>query len=265
MKNIEITAIILGICPQFRLDWLKQNVDYLDSQNFPFVKKIIAIDEFNGNKISSELVDYFKSKGWIVLVDNHRSRVLSMEHAFSLVESEYIFYNEDDVLSTMPNIDDLTSVFNTEINNRKCGMISMTLGGTQFDPSINDEDHKFIGDLKHMDRNTILKNENYNIFRRMEEYSNAWFFEFPGLFIRTGLFKKCHEGAKKAGGQIEQALTLSYRNYGYINEYYKCSIAKINSLELLKQNPMCVNSDCRLLTNLDANQGNGSHSGNNFY
>lgn len=255
----------MGICPPIRLQWLKQNVDYLDSQNFPFVKKIIAIDQFHGNTIPLDLVNYFQSRGWNVLVDSHRSRARSMDHAFSQIDSEYIFYNEDDVLSTMPNILDLSKVFDTIIDERECGMISMTLGGTQFDPSRDDDNHKFIGDLKHMNRNTILENNDYRIFRRMEEYANAWFFEFPGLFIRTNLFKTCHERSKQIHGQIEQALTTAYIDQGFMEKYYKCSIAKINAFDLLKINPMSVNPDCRLLSNLDINQGNSPLGGNHLY
>lgn len=177
MKNPEITALILGICPLERLQWLRRSVDYLDSQNFPFVKKILAIDEFNGHKFPLEMKDYFESKGWIVLVDSHKSRVASMDHAFSLIDSEYVFYHEDDVLATLPNIIDLMIVFSTTVSKRKCGMISMTLGGTQFDP------YSDIGDLKKMNENTLIQNDKYRIFVRLESYANAWFFEFPDCLL----------------------------------------------------------------------------------
>jgi hypothetical protein len=214
----------------------------------------------------ADLKEYFESMNWIVLVDSHRSRTKTMDNAFSIIDSEYIFYNEDDVLSKMPDILDISEIFATIIDDgRRCGMISLTLGGTQFDPNRTDDGHQFIGDLKYMNDNTMIKNSEYRIFKRMEEYANAWFFEFPGLFIKTDLFKKCHKVAKTMGGQIEQALTKAYINEGFVNKYYKCSIAKLNSLELLKINSMCVNHDCRLLTNLDSNQGNSSHGGNHNY
>jgi len=257
---MEITAFILGICPPTRLTWLKQNIDYLEQQNFPFVKKIIAMDEFRGHKMSNELKEYFENQGWIVLVDSHMSRVKSMSHGFSLIESEYIFYNEDDVLSTMPDINDLESVFNANRNDRECGMISMTLGGTVFDAPTNN-----IGDLEYMNENTILSNARYRIFERDENYKNAWFFEFPGLFVKSELFKKCHEESKKIGGQIEMALTSAYFNNKFNEKYYKCSIAKLHALETLHKNPAFVNTDCRLLTNLDANQGNSGMGGNHNY
>ena len=57
-------------------------------------------------------------------------------------------------------IEDLEYTFNHEIDGRKCGMVSMTLGGTQFDSSTN-----FIGDLQFMEDNKILGNDNYLVFR----------------------------------------------------------------------------------------------------
>src|SRR3989338_2636806 len=111
MKNIDVTAFILGICPPQRLQWLTQTVDYMDQQYFPFVKKIIAVDEYKGYTMPAELKKHFEANGWIVLVDTHMSRTKSMDHAFSLIDSEYIFYNEDDVQVTLPRISDLTTVF----------------------------------------------------------------------------------------------------------------------------------------------------------
>lgn len=85
------------------------------------------------------------------------------------------------------------------------------------------------------------------------------------MFIRTDLFKKCHELAKTKHGQIEQALTSAYFGEKFQDSYYKCSIAKIDALDILQKNAMLVNSDCRLLTNLDVNQGGNPHMGNHNY
>lgn len=260
MKNIDVTSYIMGIAHPQRLEWLKLNIDLMDQQMFPFSKKIISIDQFDGYTVPKELVDYFENKGWVVLLDSHRSRILSMDRAFNEIDSDYIFYNEDDVLVTFPKMEDLYDVFNTKINNRTCGMISMTLGGTQYDsPSGN------IGDLKFMEENCILKSEDYMIFRRLEEFRNPWFFEFPGLWVKTNLFKNCHNTSKSIGGQIEQGLTLAYEKLGFIETYYKCSIAKKDSIDILLKDGSKVNSHCRLLTNLDPSQGNSPLGGNHFY
>jgi PleD family two-component response regulator len=109
---IDITAFIMGTCRPQRLAWLEQTMDYLDSQNFPFVKKILAIDEFDGFTFPKRLDDKFADRGWIIIIDSHKSRVKSMDHAFELIDSEYVFYNEEDVMATMPIPDDLEYIFN---------------------------------------------------------------------------------------------------------------------------------------------------------
>jgi len=260
MKNINVTAYIMGIAHPQRLEWLKFNIDTMDEQNFPFKKKIISIDQFNGHLVPLELVEHFEGRGWTVLLDSHRSRVASMDRAFNLIDTEYMFYNEDDVLSTLPNIEDLTETFNTYVGSRKCGMISMTLGGTQYDGSSGN-----IGDLRYMMENIIVESDEYIIFRRLEEFKNSWFFEFPGLWIRTTLFKNCHNKSKSMGGQIEQVLTRAYISSRYIDEYYKSSVAKKGSLNILLEDGNKVNSHCRLLTNLDPSQGNSPLGGNHLY
>jgi hypothetical protein len=260
MKSIDVTAYIMGIAHPKRLEWLKITVDYMDQQMFPFKNKIISIDQFNGYTVPLEVTKYFEKSGWTVLLDSHKSRIASMDRAFSIIDTEYMFYNEDDVMAKMPDINDLTKVFEKEIGGRKCGMISMTLGGTQYDAKSGN-----IGDLKHMMENVIIKSDEYVIFRRLEEFKNAWFFEFPGLWIKTDLFKNCHNKSKGLGGQIEQSLTRTYINNGYINNYYKCSIAKTNALDTLLLDGSKVNTHCRLLTNLDPSQGNSPLGGNHFY
>jgi hypothetical protein len=262
---LNITAFLMGIAHPQRLNWLKQNIDNLEEQNFPFYRKIVAIDQFNGHFVPESLVTYLKDKGWEVLLDTHRSRMLSTDRVLNIVDSEFLFYNEDDVLSLLPKIEDLETVFNTEVNGRKCGIISMTLGGTNFKPEIMDGNHKFIGDLKHINDNIILSCDNYDFFRRMEEYRNEFFFEFPGMFIKTEIFKKSHERAKNIGGQIETALTSGYFNNGFDKIYYKSSVCKKNSLSILLDDPLKVNSHCRLLTNLDPYQGNSPFGGGHFY
>jgi hypothetical protein len=175
---IDITAYITGIAHPQRMAWLRETVDYMDSQNFPFKSKLLAIDQFNGHFVKPEEVKYYESKGWRVLLDTHMSRSKTFDRVLREIDTEFVFYNEDDVRATMPNIEDVEETFNKTIEGRKCGMISMTLGGTHFDAPSN-----FIGDLKFMNENLILESDDYIIFRRMESFKNDYFFEFPGLWI----------------------------------------------------------------------------------
>lgn len=257
---MKITAYIMGIAHPDRMTWLLETINHMDEQNFPFAKKIVSIDQFDGHTVDFQTIKFLEDNGWVVLIDNYKSRIASMNRAFNLFDTEYVFYNEDDVKANLPKIEDLEFVFNHEVGDRKCGMISMTLGGTQFDSASN-----FIGDLKFMEDNKIIGNDEYLIFRRMEEFKNDWFFEFPGLFIRTDLFKTCHEKAKGSRKQIEQSLTDSYFNNWFDKTYYKSSIAKNGALKTLLSEPVKVNSHCRLLENLDPHQGNGYFGGLHFY
>tara|TARA_R100000664_G_scaffold31141_1_gene44462 strand:- start:17310 stop:18083 length:774 start_codon:yes stop_codon:yes gene_type:complete len=257
---MDITAYIMGISPPQRLLWLKNTIDYMDSQQFPFKKKIVSIDQVGGDTVQSDLVEYFESKGWVVLIDNHQSRVLSMNRAFEMIDTDLIFYNEDDVMAKLPKYEDVKNVFENRINGRECGMLSMTLGGTQYDAASGN-----IGDLRHMEENTILANEEYRIFLRMEQFKNTYFFEFPGLFVKTDLFKECHFNPLQKGIQIEQSLSLTYLAKGFESKYFKASLCKKNALPILLEDGSKVNSHCRLLTNLDPEQGNSPLGGGHWY
>ncbi len=259
---MEITAFLMGICPKQRLGWLDKNISYLEEQNFPFKAKILAIDEFNGNKFPIELKEKYEKLGWEVLVDSHHSRAKTMDHAMSKITTPFIFYNEDDVLSTMPNYKDLMFTFDTLIKDRECGMISMALGGTNFEAKDN-----YIGDLEHINDNTIISNDKYRIFERLERTANSYFFEFPGLFIRTEIFRQCQHDAINffKGQQIEEGLTLAYFKNRFQKKFYKASICKENALEILKSDPLKINSHCRFLKDLDPLQGNNPHGGNLRY
>lgn len=260
---MNITALILGICPPQRLLWLKQSVNFLDKQNFPFVKKIIAVDEFRGYKMPHKLKQYFESKGWLVLVDSHMSRTKSMDHAFSLIDSEYIFYNEDDVMATMPRIEDLTKIF-TEIKDarRTCGMLSLTLGGSKSHFPKN----KY-GDLNKVKDNILLQNDDYLVFKRLEKDRNDWFFEFPALFIKTDLFRLCHSRAKKTfpGMQVEMGLTKAWFKEKLEKKYFKCSLCKYEILNIVCDKPLEVFHNARLISCLDPNQGASPFGGNHSY
>ena len=261
LKMIDITAFIMGTCHPQRLAWLEESVDHLDSQQFPFVKKILAVDQFNGWTFPERLINKYTNAGWTLQIDSHRSRKHSMTLALEQVDSEYVFYNEEDVKANFPKIEHLEEVFNTKIDGKKCGMISMTLGGTQFDAASH-----FIGDLAHMEDDPILVTDEYLFFQRLEKYKSNYFFEFPGLFIRSTLFKDTHQIAcSYSGAQIEFGLSQAWFAMAYNYHYFKASVAKRNALDILLAEPAKVNSHCRLLENLDPNQGSSPFGGVHNY
>jgi hypothetical protein len=105
--------------------------------------------------------------------------------------------------------------------------------------------------------------DEYHIFTRDEKYKNDYFFEFPGLFVRTEIFKQCIESCQH-GLQIEQGLSEAYFRLGLNQRYFKCAICKTNTDVFLSQDRFCVNSKCRLLDNLDENQGSSPFGGSHI-
>lgn len=259
---IDVTAFIMGTCRPQRLEWLEQTIDYLDNQNFPFVKKILAIDEFDGYAFPQNLKKKFNSRDWVVLIDNHKSRWKSMVHAFQHIKTTHTFYNEEDVMATLPNIRLLSEIFDTIVNGRMCGMVSMTLGG-----STNHFPAGEYGDLKDVWVNFIHQEENQIVFRRLEEKRNDYFFEFPGLFANTVVFRTCLSCAIKNfhGKSIEEGLTAAYFHLGFDESFYKASIAKSNLPHIIETNPDAFIKECRLLENLDPEQGCSSSGGNHYF
>ena len=263
MKNINISAFIMSICHPQRIEYLEKTLDYMDRQNFPFAQKVLAIDEFDGYTFPKDLNKQLEKRGWIVLIDNHKSRMKSMDHAFAILDKEYIFYNEEDVQVDMPRIEDIEYVFkHIKVQERACGMISLNLGGSHS----HFPENKY-GDLNKVHENILLENEDYLVFRRLEKEKNDWFFEFPGLFIPTDLFKQCHETAKKyyPGSHIEVGLTKAWFKENLDKKYYKCSLCKKDILHIVGHNRVEIHEQAKLIKFIDPNQGISSFGGSQNY
>lgn len=249
---MKYSAFIMGICPPHRLEWLRLTIDIMEAQNFPWHQKVLSVDQFGGHTFPAEFESSLKKKGWTVLKDSHQSRAKSMERAFGVLDGDVIFYNEDDVLATIPDISHVEEVFASVVDGRECGMLSLALGGTDMDLASGN-----LGDVAFLGDNLILKDVMYVVWRRLEEYRNAWFFEFPGLFIRSDLFKSCHKKAYDYRLGIEQGLTKAYFDLEMDRKYFKSSACKPNTPKILSEEPLRLNTHCRLLRNLDSRQGSG--------
>jgi hypothetical protein len=255
---IDISCFYQGICHPQRIDWLKENITHLDKQNFPFKKKFLMIDEFNGHTFPLDYKLELESNGWDVRVYQFKSRSRVMDELLKLVDTEYIFYNEDDVAVNMPNIDDLDKVFNMDVDGKKVGLVSLNLGGTNMNLS-----QRFIGDLANIEKNTLLKNDKYTMFFRDEAGRSNYFIDFPGLFIRKSVLRNCLDGTVKRA-QIEAGLTAAYFKLGMENTFKKVSICLNTGIDIINNTPEIITKEwhnCRLLDNLDPNQGSSPHGG----
>lgn len=259
---MDISLFLMTVCHPQRLNWLVENVTSINSQNFYFKNKYIFADEFNGWKFPVSLKQKLELLGYEVFIDSHKSRIKSMDHAFSVIKTEYVFYNEEDVISIFPQQEEVHKIFNIQDEDRRCGMISLTLGG-----STNHFPEGKYGDLREAKNNIIYSSKDWFAFKRLEEHKNDYFFEFPGLFIRTELFKETHEAAKKFNNsQIEVGLTKGYFDKKFEQKFFKCSIAKNNFNYLLESSePVNVFYKSRLLNNLDPNQGSSPFGGGHNY
>lgn len=260
MNDLTYTCFINGIAHETRQKWAIECATNIDKQNFGFDKKIVCFDEFNDNKVSEETKNILKNQGWEVVVVNFHSRSQTLKHILDNENNDIFVYVEDDVLVELPKKSDTDTAFEEFSGERRCGMISMSVGGGGYDwPREN------WGDLKYIEKNNIVKNEKYEFFIRDENHKTEYFFEFPVIFIKTHIFKTCIDTiiTNYRNIQIENALTQAWFSKGYDSDYFKCSVVKKDAFKILEKNMKDV-TEIVFLKFLDSGQGNNFWGGNNM-
>lgn len=252
-----VDLLILGICNITKLHYLHKSLKSLDSGNFKFSKKILAIDEFDGLKFPEVFNTEYSKAGWTILIDQHKSRNKSMIHGLNEAESEWVFYSEDDIIVDFPKSLKLSDLMK-ESDGREVGMISFSFGGTAVDLASND-----VKDMAYAEENMIFSTDEYHAYRRIESMRDNYFFEFPAVFVRKDLFLKCLEYASEnyRQHQIEQALSLAWFELGFHKKFYKTSILKKEFLGYRKDSALKI-MNCRYFSALDPFQGQFVHGGN---
>ena len=260
MSDLTYTCFINGIAHETRQKWAIQCAKNIDAQNFGFDKKMVCFDEFNEHKVSDETKQELKNMGWEVLVLNLHSRIRTLKHVLDKEENDIFCYVEDDVLVQLPEKNDTDIVFEDFKNERRCGMISMSVGGGGYDWPNNNW-----GDLQFINENNVLKNKKYEFFLRDEKHKTPYFFEFPVVFIKTFIFQTCVEASLNhfRGQQIETAFTSAWFFKAFDQDYYKCSVVKPDSKAILEKNMKDVDKIV-FLEFLDSGQGNNLWGGNNY-
>lgn len=250
--------LVMGICHPTKLTYLNQSLDSVDPIQNIFNKKILAIDQFNGNVFPKPFKNKFEPKNWHIIIDNHMSRSKSLLNAIRASESEWVFYTEDDIVLELPANFDLNN-FIKIVDGREPGMFSLTFGGTKHDLSKND-----VGDMAFAEENEIYSDDQLFCFRRLEETKDDFFFEFPGLFIRRDLFEKCltHCMENNNKCQIEFGLSLSWFELHLYKNYYKASILKRDFLNYRNSNAMDILHKGRFFKIIDPLQGQFAYGGN---
>lgn len=254
----NVTCFIMSTTTPSRWPWLEQSIDLIDNQNL-FKNKILFVDEINDYKFPDELKNKFTLNGWNVIIDRYLSRAKSTEVVLNSISTEWVFYSEDDILNYFPP--DIKLIFeilsNKIINNKQLGTLTFNISGSTYHCA-----NKIGGDLKFYKINTILENEEYVVFKRMENFAGPWFFSFPSIFIRNDIFKQCNDYAIKnlAGMQIEMGLTRAYFDLSIDKKYYKLSIAKKAGLDKLINFENIQDIEYSYIDLLDSNQGGGGNS-----
>jgi hypothetical protein len=249
----------MGTCQPERLEWLKYSVSFLDAQSFPFSKKHLIIDQFSGLTFPADMRADFESSGWNIIpysVGGGRDgfgRAICMIDALKKIDSDFIFYNEDDILARMPRIDDVLSILDRLDGERRCGMLSMNIGGSD-----HDFPNKKFGDLLEIQNNALLTSKDYVAFKRLEHCASRWFVEFPGLFARRDMLLSILEPTFGNGG-LEIHMTEKYFRSGFDKKFFKVSICKPNVFEVVdfyksQFNPEKFES-AKMIRLLDRNQG----------
>lgn len=138
----------------------------------------------------------------------------------STVESEWIFYCEDDVLfKKLPTVDEFNKILNTTIGGRAAGMLCFWRG--IFCQK---------GDLEKL----VSNSRNKDFYHSINDTDSLWimdrscdapiFVNFPACFIRRDLFVKILDYARKhfigSNFPIEMAYTQAWYNLGFSNDYY---------------------------------------------
>ena len=254
----KVCALIMGICPPQRLEWLKKCVTHLEKQPFHFDRKLVALDEFRGNVATEEIKQFLTKNGWEYIIFRYHSRSKTMQEVLKQIQEEYVFYIEDDVLLDLPPKQEVMGLFDIKIGERMCGYVSPLIGGGQYCST-----QKIWGDVAFIEENSIFKSNNMLAFRRLEEYRTNYFITFPCALFKTDILRNCVNTAiqRFKGCQIEEAITHAYFLDEMDKDYYKVTICRPDTKEKLQED-MKNERPCGFCILLDPNQGSNLSGGN---
>lgn len=223
-RPIDACVVLMGCTAPGRLESLDNVVDSIESHGIPFKQKIITIDLFEDAPLPDDFAPKYNARGWTVTVSPERGMVANLNNALRLVNEDWVFYTEDDVIiHQLPTKEQFGRMVKVRDKNRPPGIISYTYGGYDF---------------KHMSQEELrVSAANPAQFKRFEEFLywvrdeslvRGYHVEFPVTFFRTDLLRQCLERAKIEckGRFIESALTLGWFSLGLESQYHKATLLK---------------------------------------
>lgn len=193
-------------------------LEAVKSLNLPiFNKRLIYL--YGNNPLYQEVGSELSNALWESSF-NSLDRMSSFHKAINQLDTDYIFYTEDDIaLQSLP-----PEIF-TILEREDCGMLSLNLGG-----SLCDYPHNY-GDLILDASRIVLRTSDFTIFERDYQLRNNFFFEFPCVFIRKEMLREFNYTSTNS---IEMALSNEYHRVSL--KYKKFSICKTDFLNNLSSN-----------------------------
>ncbi|MDE9455781.1 glycosyltransferase family 2 protein [Xenorhabdus bovienii] len=172
-EQSDITIVITS-CGRFEL--LKQTLDSLNEYNTYPINKIIITEDSGSNKIYEVLPQNWKNNCYVVINNQKLGQLKSIDLAYNLVDTKYIFHCEDDwVFYRSGFIEDSLTILELDDN-----VLQVWLRDYQSDVSKNYPFHypsqrKIIGDISYSrleSNDPIWKGFSFNPgLRRKSDYN----------------------------------------------------------------------------------------------
>jgi hypothetical protein len=250
---MNITAVLTTLCNIKRIEWMLRSVLALEGCKFKFSRKLLFVAESGGETLPDNAIEALKSNGWEIFTDQYRNRPKTFTDILSAVDTEWIFYNEEDIIiEDMPSNLLLDRLELTPIDGRMLGQLSMTAGGSTFNCGGGD-----MGDFHNIEATVLDTNDDKVVILRDEAKRSNFFVNFPCLFIRKDILQQCHNYAIDHchSISIEEALSKAYFDLGLDKSFYKASVLRSNFLDLVRNSPETVDGKSLLFKCLDPHQG----------
>jgi hypothetical protein len=222
MKPLDASIILLGCTAPGRLKSIAKVVESIEKLAIPFKQKIMAIDEFNNNRLSDSWIDKYEEKGWTVTISPGKGMVANLSSGLELVNQHWVFYTEDDVvIKKLPTKEQFARMVSTKDGERSPGLIAYTYVGYQFKRITHERLQRSVADPTQFKRI-----DDYLFWIRDDSMNYGYHIEFPVTFFNTEVMRRCIVCAKEnfKNRFIESALTAAWFQLGINEAYYKSTL-----------------------------------------